>query len=118
MDISITGLHIESDPKIKEYANQKIKKLIRYDKRITNIKVRLLSERSHKNEDHDFYCELTVHVPGKILEIVDREKNHTKAVDKAIERMKRALVKHKEKEISKQHRNGVFRKFLRRFKKS
>ena len=67
MDISITGLHIQTDPKLKEYANQKAKKLIKYDARITDLKVRLFAEKAHRSEDHDYYCENTLHVPGKIF---------------------------------------------------
>lgn len=115
MNISISGLHLESDPKLKEYADKKIKKLLRYHSGITDIKVRLMMEKSHRSEQHEFFCEITVHVPGRILEIVDVEKNHTKAIDKAIERMKRTLIKYKEKEVSKKHREGIFNKVLRRF---
>ena len=117
MNISLTGLHLENDPKLKVYANKKVKKLVHYDNRITDIKVRLFLEKSHRNEAHDCICELTVHVPGKILEIVDKEKDHTAAIDKAFDRMKRAIVKHKEKEISKQHREGVFTKILSRLRR-
>lgn len=115
MKIDITGLHIESDPKLKEYANKKIKKLLKYDSKIVDIKVRLLSEKAHRGQEQDYYCELTVHVPGKVLEIVDVEREMDKAIDKAVERMKRVLVKHKEKEISKEHKKGVMNKLLRRF---
>jgi len=117
MTISITGLHFESDPKLKAYADKKIKKLLRYHLGITDIKVRLISEKAHRSEDHDFFCEITVHVPGRILEIVDKEKDHTKAIDRAVERMKRTLIKHKEKEISKKHKSGVLNKLLARFGK-
>lgn len=118
MNLSIAGLHLESDPKLKEYANKKVRKLIHYDPKITDIKVRLFLEKSHRNEAHECMCELTVHVPGKILEIVDREKDHTAAIDKAFDRMKRAIIKHKEKEVSRQHREGVLQKLVRRFKKA
>lgn len=116
MNISITGLHAQSDPKLKEYANKKVHKLIHYNSHITDIKVRLFLEKSHRNEDHDCICELTVQVPGKILEIVDSEKDHTKAIDNAYERMKRAIIKHKEKGISKEHKRGIVNKLLNRFR--
>lgn len=117
MTISITGLHFESDPKLKSYADKKIKKLLRYHSAITDIKVRLLSEKSHRGQEQDYYCEITIHVPGRILEIVDSERAMDKAIDKAVERMKRTLIKYKEKELSKQHKEGVFRKLIDRFRK-
>ena len=116
MDISITGLHIQTDPKLKEYANQKAKKLIKYDARITDLKVRLFAEKAHRSEDHDYYFQITIHVPGKILEIVDKERDVTKAIDKAVDRMKKALVRHREKTISKRHKEGLAAKLLRRLK--
>ena len=117
MKLSLTGLHLESDPKLKAYADKKVKKFIHYDPRITDIKVRLFLEKSHRNESHDCICELTVHVPGKILEIVDKEKDHMAAIDKAFDRMKRAIVKHKEKEISEEHKRGIVAKLLGRFRR-
>ena len=55
MTISITGLHFESDPKLKAYADKKIKKLLHYHSQITDIKVRLLSEKSHRGQEQDYY---------------------------------------------------------------
>ncbi len=118
MTLVISELHLESRPEFKDYAYKKSNKLFRYHPKITDIKVRLIVEKAHRSEDHDYYCELTVHVTGKILEIVDSERDMYKAIDKAVERMKRALVKHHEKEISKLHKQGVVGKFLRRLKRS
>ena len=118
MDISITGLHIETDPKLKEYASTKAKKLLKYNTRITDLKVRLFGEKAHRSEDHDYYCEITVHVPGKILEIVDKERDVPKAIDKAVDQMKKALVRHREKAISKRHKEGLAAKLLRRLRRS
>lgn len=118
MNISLSGLHLETDPKIKAYADKKVKKLLNYHSGITDIKVRLISQKAHRNDQHEFFCEITVHVPGKILEIVDREKDHAKAVDKAVERMKKSIIRYKEKTISRQHREGVLRKLVRRFTRS
>ena len=118
MDISITGLHIQTDPKLKEYTNQKAKKLLKYHSKITDLKVRLFAEKAHRSEDHDYYCEITIHVPGKVLEIVDKERDVTKAIDRAADRMKKALIRHREKEISKKHKEGLAAKLLRRLRRN
>ena len=118
MDISITGLHIETDPKLKEYANQKAKKLLKYNTRITDLKVRLFGEKAHRSEDHDYYCEIIAHVPGKVLEIADKERDVTKAIEKAVDRMKKALIRHREKTLSKRHKEGLAAKLLRRLRRS
>ena len=118
MDISITGLHIQTDPKLKEYADKKAKKLLKYNTHITDLKVRLFAEKAHRSEDHDYYCEITTHVPGKVLEIVDKEKDITKAIDRAVDRMKKALIRHREKTISKMHKEGLAAKLFRRLRRS
>src|SRR3989344_1976840 len=117
MNISVTGLHIETDPKLKAYADKKIKKLLRYHSKITDLKVRLISEKSHRGQEQDYYCEITIHVPGRILEIVDVEREMEKAIDRAVERMKRVLIKSREKEISIQHKKGIVRKLLSRWQR-
>jgi len=115
VNISITSLHLEEKSKHQDYVNKKIKKLLKYHPKIEDIKVRLISQKAHRGQEKDYYCEITVHVPEKVLEIVDSQREIDKAIDKAIDRMKRALTKHKEKKLSKQHRQGVIGKFLRKF---
>src|SRR3989344_4965039 len=117
MDISITGLHIQTDPKLKNYASTKAKKLLKYDTRITDLKVRLFGEKAHRSEDHDYYCEITVHVPGKILEIVDKERDVTKAIDRAVDRKKKTLNRHRAKKNSKRDKEGVSPQSLRKLRR-
>jgi len=116
MNITISELHFETNPKLKEYAHKKTKKLLKYHSKITDIKVRLLSQKSHRGQEQDYYCEITVHIPGRILEIVDSERDMDKAIDKAVDRMKRKLTKYREKEISKKHKKSILNKLLGRFR--
>lgn len=117
MNISVSGIHLTSDPQSKEYAFKKSNKLLKYHSKITDIKVRLFSEKNHRSEDHDFYCELTVHIPGKILEIVDKQRAINAAIDKAVDRMKLRLIKEHKKAIEKDHSKNIVRKFLKRFRR-
>lgn len=118
MKIIISALHADKSKEIKEYAEKKVKKLEKFHKKIEEINVRLISRKSHRGQDHDYYCEIEIAVPGHVLEIVDVERSMDKAIDKAYERMKRALVKHKEKHISKDHKRGVVAKVVRRLRRS
>lgn len=118
MEISITGLHIHTDPKLKAYAHKKAKKMLKYHPRILDINVRLISEKAHRGQEKDFYCEIIVKIPGKVLEIVDSERAFDKAIDKAVDRMKKKLTRLSEKEISKKHKEGIAKKLLRRLKGS
>lgn len=114
MKIIISGLHLKEFPKIEEYAKKKLAKLAKYNTKIEQIHARLISKKSHRGQEQDYYCEIEVVIPNHNLEIVDTERAIDKAIDKAIERMKRLLVKTKEKDISKKHKEGILTKFLKR----
>ena len=110
MKLIVSGIHIKNDPDIEAYAKQKAQKLSKFYPNIEEIAVRLISENSHRGQESDFYCEITVHIPGRVLEIVDTEREMDKAIDKAVERMKRLIVKDKEKKISKNHKAAIAKK--------
>jgi len=116
MNITLSGLHLESSPKLKKYAYKKTNKLLKYNPKIQNITVRLFSQESHRGKEKDYSCELTVHIPEKILELVDTQRDLEKAIDKACERMKKILVRTKEKNISKEHKRGIFNKLISRLR--
>lgn len=115
MNIIITGIHFEDFPKAESYAKEKASKLSKFHPRIEKIEVRLFAEKSHRSDKHDFCCEIKISIPGSDLEVVDRQRSIDKAIDLATDRMKRLLVKSKEKSTSKQHRLGILTKLLDRF---
>lgn len=116
MNITISDLHLESSPKLKEYAYKKTKKLLKYHPRIQDIVIRLFSQESHRGKEKDYSCELTIHIPDKILEIVDIQRDLEKAIDNACERMKKILIRTKEKNTSKQHKRGILHKLMSRLR--
>ncbi len=107
MNIRVSGLHVKKSPKTKEYALQKVQKLLKFHPAIERIHIRLISEKSHRGQENDFYCEITIATPRHTLEIRDVERDFEKAIDKAVERMRRTLTKHKEKSITKKHQEGL-----------
>lgn len=117
MNIIVTSVHFK-DPKLEAYAYKKIQKLAKYHHNIESINARLISKKAHRGQEQDYYCEITIYVPKHVIEIVDSQRAMDKAIDKAVERTKRALVKHKEKLISKKHKKGIINKFLQRFGKT
>ena|SRR3989344_3178437 len=118
MNIVVSGIHLEKFPEMEDYAKKKVAKLSKFHSKIEEINVRLIEKASHRGQEQDYYCEITVHVPGKVLEIIDNERAMDKAIDKALERMKQVLIKHKEKQITIKHRLGILTKFKNRFFKS
>lgn len=111
MNLVISGIHLKKFPELDEYAKAKAQKLTKYHSQIEEIRVRLIWEKSHRGQENDCYCEITIHIPGRILEIIDTERDMEKAIDKAVERMKRLIVKTKEKTISKKHKEGKRTKY-------
>lgn len=107
MNIIVSGIHFEDFPKSEDYAKEKVARLTKYHQKILKIEVRLFAEADHLNPKHDFACEIKIALPGRDLEIIDREKSIDKAIDKAAERMKRILVKNKEKPATKRHKLGI-----------
>lgn len=103
MQITITTLHLPQSTEAKEYVAKKIERLGKFYPSIKIIEVRLIGKKSHRGQENDYYCELTIGLPKKVLEIVDVEREIEKAIDKALERAKRVLVKTKEKKVSEKH---------------
>lgn len=115
MKITITGIHLNNQENLREYARKKAEKLAKYDPKIKSINVRLSAQKSHGGKNHNYYCEIETDLPGRKLEIVDHEETMDKAIDKATERMKKSLTRNKEKDISKKHRKGILGKLFNRF---
>lgn len=107
MNIRVSGLHVKKSPKTKDYALKRAEKLLKFHPAIEKIHIRLISQKSHRGQEQDFYCEITIATPRHTLEIRDVERDFEKAIDKAVERMKRTLTKHKEKHLTRKHREGI-----------
>ena len=115
MKIQISEIHLK-DAKAKDYAAKKVERLTKYHPKIERINVRLFGEKAHRNQKHNFTCEIDVAIRGHVLEVTDGERSIDKAIDMATDRMKRALVKHKEKHITKKHKEGIVNKLLTRIR--
>lgn len=116
MKPTITAIHLDSPQKAKDYANEKVTRLLKYGKGIEKIEVRLIGQKSHRNKDTDFDCEIKIVVPGHDLEIKETQRTIEAAIDKAQETAKHLLVKNKEKRTSKKHNQGVITKLLGKFR--
>ena len=110
MNIIISGIHLKKFPELEDYTREKVERLQKYFPRIQEIQVRLFSEKAHRNQKHDFGCEIKVVIPGNDLEIFESELEMDTAIDKAVDTTRRALVKHKEKTVSKKHKGGLEQK--------
>lgn len=99
MNIVITTVHENADPKTEEYATKRIQKLEKFHPKIIKITARLIAETSHRAKEQDFTCELDADVPGKNIEISETGQTMMEAIDMAVDKMKILLVKRKEKAL-------------------
>ena len=106
MRIKIAEIHFK-DQKIEDYAINKVTRLEKFHSGIKLVTIRLTLEKNHRTQNHTSFCELEFDIRGKDFVVKDSERQIDKAIDKAVERAKRTLVRHKEKEISKKHKEAI-----------
>lgn len=114
LKIKIAEIHFK-DKKVENYALEKVSRLEKFHSGIELLTVFLTTEKNHRTQNHTTFCELQFEIAGKNLIIKDSEREIEKAIDKAVERAKITLTKHKEKEISKKRRQAVKAKKLKRY---
>jgi len=91
MQINISGHHVEVTPALRDYVQEKIKKLERHSDHITNIHVTLKVEKLRQ------IAEATVHVRGQDLFADAESEDLYAAIDLLSDKLDRQVLKHKEK---------------------
>lgn len=96
MNRSIVGRHFELTEPIKEYANNAINELKKYNLDI--ISVSTLISADEKNGKKGFMVEFVINLKDKNTVVVSqKDKDTYAAIDIAIERVKKVLSRHSEK---------------------
>lgn len=91
MQLQITGRHVEVTDAIREFVENKFKKLERHFDHITGAHV-ILSVNNHEQE-----AEATLNIAGNDVFAKSTEENMYAAIDTLIDKLDRQLIKHKEK---------------------
>ncbi len=93
MDIQVTARHFNASAELIENMRRKIEKLRKFHQGIigANVVLEAKLERVRK-------VDLTLSIPDKTIAVSAEEENMGKAIDAALERMKRQLVKENEKQ--------------------
>ncbi len=99
MNINIESIHFNTDTKLDQYINKKLKRLARYYDRIVGIDVTLKLENSGRVKDK--IVEIRVRIPGDDLFAKRTNKSFERAVDAAVEILKRGLKRRKELQFAK-----------------
>ena len=100
MDIKIHSVHFDADQKLKEFVQEKLSKLERFDEKIIGMEVFLREENSG---DDNKTIEGKVFVPGKDLFAKKSSSSFEAATDELLDALQRQVKKHKEK-LQDRHR--------------
>jgi putative sigma-54 modulation protein len=97
MNLNITGHHVEVTPAIREYALQKLDRVIRHFDHVTSVNVVLTVEKAMQK------AEVTLHVKGKDIHAECSDGDLYAAIDLVSSKLDRQVVKHKEKVTDHNH---------------
>lgn len=97
MNLNITGHHVELTPAIREYATQKLDRVIRHFDHVTNVHVILSVDKLAQK------AEVTLHVKGKDIYADATDANLYAAIDLVADKLDRQVLKHKERVTDHAH---------------
>ncbi|WP_068267921.1 ribosome hibernation-promoting factor, HPF/YfiA family [Caviibacter abscessus] len=96
MNIIISGQHLKITDPIREYAEEKCKKIGKYLENITEVHVMLTVEKT-KSEGPIHKADATIYATGKKIRIESEDKDLYAAIDGMADKMERQVRKYKEK---------------------
>ena len=100
MQINISGHHIDLTTALKDYAEEKIKRLEHHFDQITRSDITLTVEKTrHK-------AECNMHVSGSDLHASAEDDDMYAAIDSLSDKLDRQLLKHKEKLVARNKGQG------------
>lgn len=105
MQINLSGHHVELTPALRDYVNEKLKRIERHFENITDIHCVLTVEKlEHK-------AEATVHVSGNSLHAHSVQADMYAAIDAMTDKLDRQVRRHKGKITDHHARESVKRSF-------
>jgi len=97
MNLTVTGHHVEVTSSMRNYVNDKLRRLQRHSENLFNVQVILSVEKSRQK------AEATINVAGQKLYADSTKPDMYASIDLLIDKLDRQLIKHKEK--TKNHKN-------------
>ena len=94
MQVNISGHHVEVTPPLRDYIEQKLKRLEGHFDKITNVTVIMKVEKLQQK------VEATLQIPGGEVVANAEHEDMYAAIDDLAEKLDRQLKKHKEKQQS------------------
>ena len=97
MNLHITGHHVEITDSIRTYMTSKLERVTKHFDHVIDINAIMSVEKLRQK------VEVTVHVRGKEIFCESTAENMYAAIDALIDKLDRAIIKHKEKGLSHRH---------------
>ena len=91
MEIIISGRHVEMTPDLKDYAQERAEKLLKYFDGITKIVVTLGSDQGRHTAEMNISARRHLHLIGEV-----QRRDLREAIDLVTDKMERQLTRQKE----------------------
>ena len=95
MQVNISGHHVEVTPPLRDYVEQKLRKLEGHFDKITNVQIILEVEKLKQK------IEATLHIAGGEVVANAEHQDMYAAIDLLADKLDRQLIKHKEKQLER-----------------
>ena len=98
MNLHLSGRHLEITPSIRDYVSSKLQRVTHHFDHVIDINIILSVEKLRHR------IEASVHMRGKDIFCESADTDMYAAIDSLIDKLDRAIIKHKEKSLD--HRHG------------
>jgi len=97
MNLHLTGQHLQITPAIRDYIDSKLDRIGHHLDRAIDVNIILSVEKLQQK------VEATVRIPGKDVFCESTDADMYAAIDSLIDKLERAIRKHREKNLSQRH---------------
>lgn len=97
MNLHLTGHHLQITPAIRDYIDSKLERISHHLDRAIDVNIILSVEKLQQK------VEATVRIPGKDVFCESTDADMYAAIDSLIDKLERAIRKHREKNLSQRH---------------
>lgn len=103
MNLNLTGHHLEITPPIREYVANKLQRITNHFDHVIDVNVIMSVEKLQQK------VEASVHVRGKDIFCESINADMYAAIDGLIDKLDRAIRKHKEKNLDHRHDSALIK---------
>lgn len=103
MNLNLTGHHLEITPPIREYVANKLQRITNHFDYVIDVNVIMSVVKLNQK------AEASVHMRGKDIFCESTNVDMYAAIDGLVDKLDRAIVKHKEKNLGQRHDSALIK---------